>query len=364
MLEEGRISWLQVAFLLIVTRLFVITAYPAPFQTPPANHDVWLNAPGAMLIALLILLPLLILDRRFPGQTIVQYGVTLLGPAGKVIGLLYIWFFVQMSAVYLRQFTEVLVAVMPETPPLAFSIPMAILAVLAVRNGLEVIGRTAEFIAPVLLLTLTAFLVLLARDMDLKNMLPFMEKGFLTTLYGSFTIAVRYVEILFLAMVVPFLNIKKDLGKAALSGLVVVTFFFILVTVVVIALFGESEAKKLSFPFLSAIRLIDAYDFIERVEFIYLTSWFFGSFIGITLFYYMGVLGMAQFLGLKDYKPLVLPVGTIIVSLAILLFDNLTELNEFLSYKIWPPYGAVFLLFLPYLLLLVCVLSRRGRLSP
>lgn len=149
MLENGRISWRQVAFLIATSRLALIITYPVLFSLPPANHDVWLNALGAMLLFPLLLLPLLALARRFPQQTLVQYCQALLGPMGKIIGLLYIWFFVHLGAIYLRQFTELFTSVtMPETPPVVFSVAMAVLAAAAVRSGLEVIGRMVELIGP------------------------------------------------------------------------------------------------------------------------------------------------------------------------------------------------------------------------
>ncbi|MBC7342499.1 MAG: GerAB/ArcD/ProY family transporter [Clostridia bacterium] len=204
----------------------IIITYPALFTAPPANHDVWLNALGAMLLSPLLLLPLLALARRFPQQTLVQYCQALLGPMGKIIGLLYIWFFVHLGAIYLRQFTELFTSVtMPETPPVVFSVAMAVLAAVAVRSGLEVIGRMVELIGPFVFFSVSLVVLLLAKDVRLENLLPVMEKGFLPNLYGSIAVVLRYVEIVFLAMISPYLSEPSKRNQAAILGIAIITFF-------------------------------------------------------------------------------------------------------------------------------------------
>ena len=50
-----------------------------------------------------------------------------------------------------------------------------------------------------------------------------------------------------------------------------------------------------------------------------MAAWMLGGFVKVGVFYYAAVLGSAQLFGLKDYRPLVLPAGTIVVALSILL---------------------------------------------
>lgn len=361
MLEEGRINWRQLFFLIAISRLVRPITYIPGLTAPPFGHDILLTNPVIMVISWLLAAPLLFLARRFPGQTLVEYSVTLLGPAGKVIGLLYIWFFLHASAIFLRQFSEFFInAIMPETPLLVFILAMALLAAAAARNGLEVISRTGEIIGPLVIFSIILIFFFLLKDLDPGNFLPFLDMGPLPILYGSVTISLAAPELLFLAMAAPFLNRKRELGKAALASILTFTLAFVLIEGAIIGLFGDAEARSLTFPFFSAVQMVNIGNILQRIEAVYIGAWFFGSFISVTCFYYLAALGTAQLLGLKDYKPLVLPLGSIIVALAVLLFASSVELKEFISYKIWTPYASLFLVFIPLLLLLVALVSKKG----
>ena len=153
---------------------------------------------------------------------------------------------------------------------------------------------------------------------------------------------------------------KEDLGKAIIVSVSVFTFFFMLIDVSVVGLFGAEVARNFSFPFFNVIRCISIANFLERVETVHISLWILGVYLEVAIFNYLAVLGSAQLLKLKDYKPLVLPLGIIIVSLSILLFENHVEVRTFTGYKIWTPYGFFFLVFLPYVLLLTELVRKKG----
>ena len=76
-------------------------------------------------------------------------------------------------------------------------------------------------------------------------------------------------------------------------------------------------------------------------------SWYFRK--SCLYYYYLTVIVTAWTLDLKDYQPLILPIGAIIVSLSILMADNIVELEEFLSYKIYTWYQLLFSVAIPML---------------
>lgn len=360
MLENGRIDWKQVAWLIIISRSVTFISLEA-LNSPPANQQTWMVGPIALGFAMVMAIPFLILVKRFPRQTIIQYSETLLGPLGKLIGVFYIWFFIHTSAITLRQlggfFTT---AIMPETPTLVFIISLALLAASAVRNGIEVIGRTGQVIGPAIFITFILIMALVAKDVNPKALLPLFDKGFSQLLYGGLLYAPRCTEILVVAMAAPYLNLKQDINKATFTGFAVYFFFYTLVDAAVIGVFGVEEAKTLAFPFFSLTQIISIGDFLERVEVFYLIFWILSLLIKVTIFYYAAALGTAQILRLKDYKPLTFPLGTIIVILSVILFESHVELKEFTSYEIWTFYALPFIVFLPLALLLTELVRKKG----
>jgi len=361
MLEQGRISYKQLILLIVISRVTLTLTYLPALSAPPENQDIWLSELLGFPITLFLSLPVYLLWKRFPDQTIIQYSQTVAGKAGKLIGILYVWFFIHFTAITVTQFgTFLSTAVMPETPILFFAVSLVLLCAYAARNGIEVISRVSELCVLIILVGIITIVLLLTKDMDLKALTPILEKGTLPVLHGGFTAAARTVEMLGLAMLLPYLNDRKKVKTIFLAGFALIALRFVIITIPVIAVFGFEEAKTRSFPFFSAIRLINVGDFLERLEAVHMAIWVMGIFIKVSFYYYLAALGLGQLFNLKDYKPLVFPIGTVIIPLSILITPSVVELREFTSYKIFTWYALFFTLFIPSLLLLIAVIREKG----
>jgi len=361
MLEDGRVTYKQLIFLVFISRIVITLTYIPGLTAPPANQDIWLSELLSLPIQLLLAVPVYLLWERFPSQSIIQYSHTIAGKAGKFIGLLYVWFFVHLTAITLSQFSVFLTtAVMPETPILFFAFSLTLFCAYAVRKGIEVMGRLSEIIAPLIMIGVITIVIFLTKDMNLEVLTPVMEKGFVPVFYGGFTISCRTVEILAMAMVLPYLNDRKKVKPIFIIGFSLIIIFFLLITISILAVFGVEEAKNRTFPFFSAIRLISIGDFLERIEAVHMGLWVLGVFLKISFYYYLAALGLGQLCALKDYKPLVLPMGAVIVPLSILITPSLVELREFTSYKIFTWYALFFILLIPLILLLAAIIRKKG----
>jgi len=145
-----------------------------------ARQDGWISILLAILGALIVAWLAVSLGLRFPGKTLFQFSEVILGRwPGKVVALLYIWWYIHMNAEIIRQFGSFLVsAFMPETPIIVFELLLMAIAAYAVRSGLEVFTRINQIILPFILLSVTILMILSAPEMDLKKLLPvFIENG-------------------------------------------------------------------------------------------------------------------------------------------------------------------------------------------
>jgi spore germination protein KB len=77
-----------------------------------------------------------------------------------------------------------------------------------------------------------------------------------------------------------------------------------------------------------------------------------GGWIKVGICLYAACLGIAQIANLQDYKPLVLPVTIICVSLAIWLYENIFEMLVWAA-EIYPYYAVPFQFGIPVLLLVI-----------
>ena len=363
MLENVTISSKQLILLAVISRLVItITFFPA-LDSPPGNQDVWISELLSIPVHLLLSVPIYLLWKRFPTQSFIEYSQTILGKAiGKIIGLIYVLYFLHALCMFLYQWSAFLtIAIMPETPVLFILVFLLPFCVYAVLKGIEVISRLAEFFAPFVFGGLIVIFLLLSKDMDLKVFTPFMEKGFPSILMGSLVISLRTSEILILAMLLPYLEVSKEKVKYVfLFSYLILAFFWLILTTIVLASLGLDLTRILQFSYFAAVRLINVGEFIERIESIHFAVWILSGYLKIILYYYVIVVGLSQIVSLKNYKLIVIPILTIILPLSLVLQSNIADLNEFLSYKVEPWFNLLFILFIPSILLIIAVLRNQG----
>lgn len=359
--EKGKITYKQLILLVFTSRIIVTLTYYPGLTSPPANQDMWLQLILSLPIMLLISVPVYFLWKKYPNQSIIQYSQVIAGKAGKIIGALYVWFFLHFTMIILYQYGNfVTTAVMPETPLLFFVITMVLFSVYAARNGLEVICRLSELLTPVIMISIIIIALLLTKDMDFKTLTPVLEKGWGPVFHGAIDTGVRTGEILGLAMILPYLNDTQKVKRVFLFSTTLIVIFFLLITFSVQTTMGVELAKNQEFPFYSAVRLIDIGDFIERIEAIHMGVWLLGGLIKAAFFFYLSVLGLSQLFSLKDYTPIVLPTGLLLIPFTALSFESSVEMREFTSYKISTPYFTFFILIVPSILLLISMIRKKG----
>jgi len=364
MLEGGKISARQVILLVFSSRITILIAFLPILVAPPANQDVWLSVLVMGPTNLILAVPIYLLAKRFPHQTLYEYCQTIMGKAGLGVGILFVWFFLHTTTISLSNFSRFLTTtIMPETPFLFFVITLTLVSAYAVHHGIEVLGRFSEFIAPFIMLTIITISLLLSQEMDFHELTPILEKGIYPTLFGGLYASSLMLETLALAMILPFLNDQRKAKKVILFSTLLLVPFILIITLAVLMTFGPELAKTFVYPPYSAVRFVHVGDFLERIDAIYIGIWILGMFIRVSFSYYLAVLGLSQLFHLKDYKPLVLPTGTIIVSLTTLISTSVVELKEFISYSILTWYTLFFILLIPSLLLLTAKIRKKGERS-
>ncbi|MEA4902968.1 endospore germination permease [Desulfitobacterium sp.] len=364
MLEGGKISARQMILLVFVSRvIYWITSLPV-LLAPPANQDVWIDLWMAVPIYWIVALPFYFLAKRFPQQSFYEYTQAITGKAGPWLGILYVLFLLHITGLTLTNFSEFFTtAVMPETPSLFFVISLTLIAAYAVYHGIEVLGRLSELIAPIIMIAIIGVVLLLVNDMNLQELTPFLEKGIYPSIFTGLSPVGQTIEIIEVAIILPFLNDLRKTKKVFIYAPLLLVFFLFILTFSELTVLGDDLAKTYTYPFYNIVRLIHVGDFLERIEVIHVTIWILGMFVKTAFQYYVIVLGIGQLFHLKSYKPLILPMGIIIVASTNMLGSNVVAFREFLSFEIYDWYTMFFILFIPSLLLLTAVLRKKGEYS-
>ena len=172
-----------------------------------AKQDAWMTTGISTIPGIVVVLLVTELYRKFPGKTIIEYSQFILGDwIGKVVGVLYLFFFIHTNAIIIREFSElVLSMLMPRTPLIVFHLIFVILAAYAVHSGLEVIGRVLEFTFPWVLILYTALLLFGLEVAEFNKLFPMLENGIKPVLLGSITPSAWRGKVVLLAMYLPHL---------------------------------------------------------------------------------------------------------------------------------------------------------------
>lgn len=361
-LETGRISGRQVSLLLIVIIVSTSLLFPPTIVARLAQQDAWLSVVLALPVGLLVGALVVGLSRRFPGLTLVEYSQVVLGPwAGRVIGLAFVWWFLHVAAIVAREMGTLLTtAVFDQTPIEVIIFLMVMLTASAVRNGIETLARSNDFMFWIQLGSYLAVLALVTPQVIPQNLTPVLERGIGPILQGSWVAGSWMGEVVIVSMFLPFLDYQRQAGASIIWALGLVT--AITAGSIAMALFvlGPATAGRLTVAVLTLARLVSVGRIIERMDAIIMVIWVLGLFIKISAFYYAASLGLAQILSLRDFRPVVLPLGLLIAVLSLLLFRNTPQLVDFLGFA-WPSYSVtIFEVGLPALLLALALARGLG----
>jgi len=359
MIERGKISSSQLAKMMYLSILSTYILVAPAFISQYAGRDMWISPLWASLVGMLTVAIAYALHTRHPGQTVIQYSVTLLGPfLGKLVGFLYLFYYLFLSGVIVREYGEFVIgAFFTRTPIVVVMGSILLISAFAARGGVEVVGRLAELFVPVFVAVVALFIVLILPELDPKNMLPILEHGFAPSLKGAFVPQGWMSELFLLAFLLPFLTDRQNGMK---SGLIVVVFVTATLTIANLAtlwLFGDITSR-LTFPTYRAVQYIDVAQFLQNIDALVMALWVSSVFVKIAVFHYVLVLGTAQWLGLSDYRPLALPLALLVLIMAVWSAPGFSQLLRFIGTAL-PVYKTVMQILLPLVLLLVSALRRR-----
>lgn len=227
-LEKGKISSFETLLLLFTLVVATAILFVPGITAGIAGPDGWISLiTVATFWGILVALVMLKLGNMFPGKTMVQYNEDIMGKwLGKIVSLLYIFWFIATNAVILREFIDFLLVVfLPETPITAFALTAILLSAVMVRGGIEVIARVNLFISPILLSAFIFISILEFGDYSFENLTPVMENGLRPILAGSITPMGWRGEIILMVMFLPFLNKPKQAKKITILAVVGIGIF-------------------------------------------------------------------------------------------------------------------------------------------
>lgn len=362
MVTEKINAW-QATALLTITIIPTALLFPPSYLAKLSGRDAWLAFLIAGISGLLLALFITLLSSSYPNFNLFQIGEAVMGRfLGKFLVLAYSSFFIIMCSIAIRKFASFMVAsFMPYTPLEVLSVIMVAMAMFAIYNGLEVIGRVSEVVFILIVTSLIVIIILSIQELNFRDILPVVDSGTLPVFRGSIVFFAWTGEVFFLAMLYPHLNCPGQAWKAGLIAVSIVSFFLIAGAMITESYFGFQLTSRLLFPLLTYVRVIGLAAFWERIDALVILIWVAGIYIRASFVLYITSISIKQLFNLADYRPIIFPLGALIFILSIIMFENTLELYSFMRDS-WPFYAPIFILILPLLFYLTHIIKKAFRL--
>ncbi|MDF2632197.1 MAG: gerKB1 [Caproiciproducens sp.] len=327
-----------------------------------AGRDAWLSVICAWIIDVALAVVYAYMGKRFPGENMVQYSISVLGKYfGKFIGALFILFFLISASVLIRSLCTLLnTSFFPETPLNVIIASCFILIAIGAKKGLEVFARISAFLAPVYLLS---FIILFLSAVPLINfdyLKPCLNQGFFPFLSGS-PLVLSFISIcIMMGMYIPYCKNPENSFKGKFISVTIGSIILGLEVVLGICVFGSKQAGDMMNVGLELAKVVSIGGIFERIEAIFLMVAVAAGIVSATSLIWAFSLGTAQIAGLSTYKPIVYPSALLAFIIAVTSFDNSNDIYNFVNYTF--PFIALFVesVLECFLLIMALLLKKRG----
>ncbi|MEK6992880.1 endospore germination permease [Paenibacillus sp. FSL K6-1566] len=322
-----------------------------------AKQDAWIACLVGTGLGFIILAVQLQLFRKHPEVNLMQWSEKLFGKwLGKTISfLLLLTLFLGGPTTVLHEIGIFMtIQMLPETPIQAIIFLFGALAVLGVRLGLEVLARTAEMMFPWFLLLFVSMSLLLLSEIRWEYAGPILESG----ASPIFPAALSFVSIAFLPHIVLMVifpgavNRSAEAYKAVYIGSLVGAVALFLIIGLSILVLGPDLTARNMYPSYMLAKKINIGNFLQRIEAAMAVMWFITLFFRISLYFYAIAIGISQIFHIKNYQPLVMPLGWILAAVSVFIYPNVPFKLHW-DATIWVPYTITIGFLFPLVLLVI-----------
>jgi spore germination protein KB len=355
--QNGRISSRQLQY--SIACFLLGSNLLTSFFLSITKRDSWVVVITGFLAIMPFIYVYITLLNKFPGKTLIEMHDIIYGRVlGKLVSLLYLAFFVTLTALNLRDMGGFVVDyLLPHTPQMVVLVIFMLVCAWAVQKGLEIIVRYSVFFVFFAFLVITATTSLTMNNMELKNFLPVLSLDSMDYIRGTHIVSViSFGEIIAFMMIAPSISDPKAIGPSYRLGLAIGALALLMVVLRDTAVLGDAQTIMNS-PSYETYRMVNIGSTVNRLEALFAAVLLAFMFFKITILYYCSAQAISQFFSLRSYKPLVLVLGALIITYSLLVFKNSSE-NAAWGSNTAAFFSATFEVILPLLTLIIAAIRK------
>lgn len=313
----------------------------------------------ALLYGVVLACLWLFLSQRFPGRSLVQIIVQVLGKwVGGLMAFFYIFYFIQIASWITRNLSDYMhINLMPRTPVIVFIILLLLVCAYSVVKGIESIAMASEIIT---LYGFVAFWIpfsMMLREWDWDNFL-IAERFNTWNIFAktSYAFAFPYMEMVALMMVIPFVSQKRV--TAFLTGILWAGINLTICILFTVGILGVERSSHLIYPVYIIFREMTFSRLFEHLEAIISVNILLFVFIKLSILFYCAVLAMCQLFNVKRRAVVAYPLIWVISAYS-MLFANVVDNIEWVQKYLFS-YYTVYAIAIPIVLIMVSWFKPKG----
>jgi spore germination protein (amino acid permease) len=353
---------LRQAVVIVTTIMYIPAIKGVPIYTAAAaKQAAWLSPVVTLVIFLPIVLMFNSIFKKYKEESFMEVAEDIFGTIlGKILTVIYIVLLTLILTVDARDSADRLVSSIYPNVNIAIFIAVMLftVAVILRKGGIVVLARMSEIIVIVLVFIFLSISVLAIKNISVSRITPISPLDIQPILKSNLAVAGIWAHFPFIFLLSNFMNDKEKINKYCIPVSFLQAFLLMLLIIISIGSLGASIVEISLFPYLSAVKIISLFGFLERIDALVVGSWIFSDFILISVMLLTVLNLYKSLLKLSDIKPLTGIYAVIIFFLTFLLARNSFELAPFAEFIFYP--GCIILGFvIPVMVFVVGKLRKK-----
>jgi len=327
-----------------------------------AKQDAWIAIIISVSCSIILLLMYSRILSLYPEKDLFDILQIIMGKfIGKIISIIMIWFAFHTGTLVLRvllEFTNTLV--FTDTPVVVPMIFFTIILIWSLKEGIEVLGRWAEFFSWIIIPIVIMVPLLSIPQMDINRLKPILNNGVETLLKGTFeSFSFPFGQTVIFTMIFSNISKVKNYNKTFIVGLLVGGGLIFLTMLRNILVLGSVTISRVYFPSSMAVSLIDL-GILQRLEITVVLVFLVGVFIKVSICIFAVCNGISKVFGFDDYKFIATPVTLLMLSFSLFIYKSIMEMS-FFAENIWKYYSFPFEVLIPFVIFILAeIMSKKS----
>ncbi len=249
---------------------------------------------------------------------------------GSILAVVYVVWLILWAAIEIRLVAERLTSTMLiYTPYRFFLITMLIVIFFFVRGNIKSYGRFAEVMLELFGLVLVFITLTVLPNIEIKNLWPVTTYDTKNILLASTQSTGLFSIFTFAMFIGNKIEDKEKIKKFGIAAAIATGVIGAMGTAITIGIFSPEVVASLSQPFFMALKVINVFGVLERIEAIFITFWIVADFMAVSYCILMATNICKIKCKLSNRRITVTPMILILYILSIIIANSYFALQVF-----------------------------------